>query len=101
MRIEWSELALDDLADIQRYIAKDSAYYGREFVERIFASADRLGDFPMSGRTVPEADDAHIRELIVRGYRVMYRVDDELVLMLAVVHGSRDVGGMACKPWDA
>jgi plasmid stabilization system protein ParE len=99
MRIEWSELALDDLADIERYIAKDSAVYARDFVERIFDAADRLGDFPLSGRAVPEADNTAFREIIVQGYRVMYRTNTDHVLMLAVVNGNRDVNGMANKPW--
>lgn len=100
MRIEWSELALEDIADLERYIAKDSRVYAQEFVERIFAASDRLIDFPLSGRTVPEADSTAIREIIVQGYRVMYRVNTDYVLMLAVVNGNRDISGMATKPWQ-
>lgn len=100
MRIEWSELALDDLADIQHYIAKDSPIYARDFVERIFDASDRLLDFPLSGRVVPEADNSAIREIIVQGYRVMYRVNTDYVLMMAVVNGNRNVSDMTAKPWQ-
>lgn len=52
-----------------------------------------LRDFPESGRMIPEADDQTLREIIVQGYRVMYRLDVDRVLILAVMHGSRDLAG--------
>ena len=45
-----------------------------------------------------EAKDKTLREIIVQSYRVMYRLEPDKVL--AVMHGSQDVGGMAAKPWD-
>ena len=49
---------------------------------------------------IPEAEDKTLREVIVQGYRVMYRLEPTRVLVLAVMHDSRNVGGMAAKPWD-
>jgi plasmid stabilization system protein ParE len=45
MRIDWSELAQDDLNDLHLYIAKDSPHYARQFAERIIRSVERLADF--------------------------------------------------------
>lgn len=100
MRVEWSDLGLDDLDDVAHYIAKGSAYYAREFVERIFDSTDRLSDFPLSGRAVPEAEDKSIREVILQGYRIIYRVESDRVLVLAVIHGSRDLAHANNTPWE-
>ena len=44
---------------------------------------------------IPEAEDKTLREIIVQGYRIMYRLEAGRVLVLAVMHGSRDVGGKA------
>lgn len=99
MIIEWSDFALEDLEDIKHYIAKDSPYYAREFIERIFSASERLIDFPLSGRQVPEAEDSQIREVIVQSYRAMYRVESDRILMLAVVHGSRDLSDVQNQPW--
>ncbi len=30
----------------------------------------------------------------------MYRLETDRVLVLAVMHGSRDLGGQAAKPWE-
>jgi len=100
MRIEWTEPALDDMAGIQAYIAKDSPYYARQFIERLFDVAEHLADFPTMGRKVPEAEDRDdIRELIFQGYRIMYWLRPNRIDILTVIHGSRDVEGMDNKPW--
>lgn len=100
MRVEWSDLALDDLDEIARYIGRDSPFYAREFVERIFDTTDRLAIFPRSGRLVPEAEDNQTREVIVQGYRVMYDIETDRVLVLAVMHGSRDLSNPQHQPWE-
>jgi plasmid stabilization system protein ParE len=82
-----------------RYISKDSAYYARLFAERILHATRRLTDFPESGRIIPEAEDDSLREIIVQGYRIMYRHETDRVLILAVMNGRRDVGGQEEKPW--
>ena len=58
---------------------------------RIRAAVRWLGQFPESGRTVPEAPHGPYRELIVGPYRVIYRYHRERnqIAVLAIVHGSR------------
>ena len=50
-------------------------------------------------RLPSEAEDPALREIIVQGYRVMYRLEPDRVLILAVMHGRRDVGSN--PPWEA
>ncbi|TDY03769.1 type II toxin-antitoxin system RelE/ParE family toxin [Thiohalophilus thiocyanatoxydans] len=100
MRVEWSDFASDDLDDLVRYISRDSAYYARRFAEKVVLATRRLRDFPESGRLIPEAEDPTLREVIVQGYRVMYRLEAERVLILAVMHGSRSVTGQENRPWE-
>ncbi len=69
MRLEWTDPALDALEGIRDYIAKDSPYYARRFIERIFDVAGKLQDHPRLGRQVPEAGRKDVRELIFQGYR--------------------------------
>lgn len=101
MRVEWSDFARDDLDDLVRYISRDSAFYAQTFAERVLMATRRLSDHPSSGRQIPEAEDKTMREIIVQGYRVMYRVEPEQVLILAVMHGSRDMSNPDNQPWDA
>ena len=54
-------------------------------------STKRLADFPEMGRRVPDFDDPAYREIVVRAYRVIYRVDhdDCRIEVLRFWHGAR------------
>ena len=101
MQIEWTDPALEDLKIIRDYIAKDSPFYARNFIERLFDATTRLEDFPKSGRPVPEAEGRDdIREVIYQGYRIIYLLLTDRLQVIAVIHGSRDLEGQKVKPWD-
>jgi toxin ParE1/3/4 len=97
-KLEWSEPAVEDLRNLHAYIAKDSAHYAALFVERLLEAAERLRDFPESGRHVPEIQAGNVRELIVQGYRIIYQNEGERVVVLTVVHGRRDLTRRNVKP---
>jgi len=99
MKVAWSEPAVADLLAIHDYIARDSPQYARRFVERLIATAEPLESFPQLGRVVPEGDGRH-RELFLRSYRIIYRVESQEILIVTVVHGSRDLAGSDEKLWD-
>ncbi len=100
MRIEWTEPALDDLETLRDYIGKDSPYYARRFIERIFDAAEKLQDHPQMGRAVAEVGRANLRELIFQGYRIIYRTKPDRVQIITVIHGSRNLAAKEVKPWD-
>ena len=100
MKVAWSEPAVADLVAIHDYIARDSPRYAQRFVERLIAAAEPLESFPQLGRIVPEGDGRH-RELLVRSYRIIYRVEGQEILIVTVVHGSRDLAGADEKPWES
>lgn len=98
MRVEWSDFARNDLDDLLRYIGRDSAFYARRFGQNAVLATRRLREFPENGRMIPEAEDKSLREIIVQGYHVMYHLEIDRVLILAVMHGSRDLTGQEKKP---
>jgi len=100
MKILWTEPAIEDLRNLHGYIARDSEVYARSFVQRIILAVDRLPDFPRLGRMVPEADEEMIRELLYQNYRIIYRIKSDLIEILTVIHGRRDLGSFKPAPWD-
>ena len=88
-RVSWSPTALDDVDAIAEYINRDSPAYTRAVVNKILDTARKLEDFPNAGRVVPELDDEAIRERFVYSYRLIYRIQEHDVLIVAVVHGRR------------
>lgn len=55
MVVEWSRRARTDIRDLKAYIAKDSPYNARRFIEQIITSVEKLAEFPKIGRAVPVA----------------------------------------------
>ena len=101
MKLEWTEPALFDIESIRDYIKRDSEYYASQFVERILEVTENLVKFPELGRHVPESEDSNIREILLQNYRIIYRANPEHILILAVIHGARDLSqSNNSKPWD-
>lgn len=100
--LSWSRSARGDLQHLRDYIAKDSPFYAKQFSRRIIEAAEKLIDHPQIGRAVPEAAEStdDIREIFVQGYRVIYLAEHHRVQILAVIHGSQDLGAGAGKPWE-
>ena len=87
--VVWSPQAVLDLQSIRDYIAHDSPRYAALVVARLVAAVDRLEAFPLSGRLVPERSDGDLREVIVRPYRIVYRVRPGVVQIITVFRASR------------
>jgi toxin ParE1/3/4 len=88
-RVVWSRRASQDLATIADYIATDSPTYAGAVVKKVVSQTRILSKFPRSGRKVPEFDNEDIRELLVYSYRVIYRIQDNEIVIAAVIHGKR------------
>ena len=87
--IEWSSKAENDLNEIIDYIAQDSLEYALSFYEQVREKVENLIKFPRMGRIVPELDEPNIRELILRNYRIIYRIFEKEVQIVRLFHGSR------------
>ncbi len=85
----WSEESLQDISGIAEFIARDSAYYAQHVVETILNKGESVIDFPEAGRVVPGLGQEAIREQFVFSYRLIYQLEGDEVLILAVIHGKR------------
>jgi plasmid stabilization system protein ParE len=74
IKIFWTNRAKKDLGSIYDFIAIDSAYYANLVINAIIITVGKLKDFPGMGRIVPELDDASIREVFYKNYRIVYRI---------------------------
>ncbi len=88
--VQFTKTARDDLKGIHDYIARDSVFYADVFTERLIKATERLERFPYSGRVVPEIGDPHVREVIYKAYRIMYKIDADKVFITQITHGAKD-----------
>lgn len=100
-QIRWSLTASTDLQEIEDFIARDSVFHAVTFVDCIVESTATLLKTPHIGRVVPEFNRQDLREVIFRGYRIVYLVQNDEILILRVVHGARNLPGLIQRePWD-
>lgn len=88
-KVKWSKDSIKNLKEICQFIAVDSPNYARVFNDRIFEMVEHLELFPEIGRRVPESDDPKVRELIYKGYRIIYQIKEDYLEVITVIHGSR------------
>ncbi len=87
--IIWTDPAWDDVENAADYIAQDSKFYAASFIQEIKEAAASLANFAERGQIVPEFGDESIRELLVRSYRLVYRVSEKQALILTLIHGAQ------------
>ena len=89
MKVHWTDNAIHHLSGIYEYISLNSTTYAKRMVDRITRRSMQIANSPFSGRIVPEFQAEDIRELIEMPYRIIYRVKQEQIDVLAVIHGAR------------
>jgi len=85
--------AIADLEKLVAFISRDNPQAAERFGYAIIERVEKLSEFPLLGRVVPEFKIENIRELIHRPYRIVYRVreDQKLVEILRVWHAARGI----------
>jgi toxin ParE1/3/4 len=82
-------LARQELRQIGQFIARDKPGAANRWIETLAAMAEQAAALPFAGRRVPEYGRDDVREVIKRGYRVIYRVSDDQVEIITVRDGHR------------
>jgi toxin ParE1/3/4 len=88
LKLVWTRPALRQLSEAREYIAIDDPAAANRQIEKIEQTVNRLMAFPMIGRAGIQPGT---REFPVPGtpYIIVYRVLDERLRILAVLHGAR------------
>ena len=93
-RVLWTRTARHDLDAIVAYIAADSIENALSILDRLQERAESLTTAAERGRPVPELRSIGVhqyRELVERPWRIIYRVEPDSVMVLAVLDGRRDL----------
>lgn len=84
MKVLWTDRSRVRLRQIHAYIAQDQPVNANRVVARLTARTAQLAEFPFSGRVVEVLERHRVREVIESGYRILYRVMPDRVVILSV-----------------
>jgi plasmid stabilization system protein ParE len=89
MNVAIAEAAWDDLYRIGLAIKRDSPKRAETFVEELYDSCREIGLRPYSFPLI-ERKDSGIRRRVYGRYLIFYRVADDAVEILHILHGAMD-----------
>jgi len=93
-QVVWTDLAEQDVEEIIDFIADDRPQSAWHIFLKIRQGADSLQRSPLRCRVVPELRWRGIliyRELLVRPYRVIFKIATNRILILGVLDGRRSL----------
>ena len=93
-KVIWTKIAECDLEDIIDYIALDSQQNALLIFDKIRVKCETLQYHPFRCRILPELKEINIlsyRDLILTPYRIMFKVEKDIVYILGVFDGRRDL----------
>ncbi len=94
LRVAWTATAEEDLWCIVDFISEENVPAAVELLLRIQEHAAVLDKFPERGRIVPELLQHGIRqyrELVMAPWRIIYRIADANVYVMAVLDSRRNL----------
>ena len=86
MKLIWSPLAIERSAELVEYIALDNPSAANKWLDEVFAKVQMLGANPEMGRMVLELNRKEIREIVLRNYRIVYRIEKSHIAILTIRH---------------
>jgi toxin ParE1/3/4 len=92
--IAWARTAETDLKEIVNHIAIDSPGNALRIFQKINKNASSLYTMPERCRIVPELKEQGImqyRELIVKPWRIIFRITEKKVYVLSVLDSRRNI----------
>jgi plasmid stabilization system protein ParE len=90
VRVVFSDQAKADLTEIGDHIAKDSPLRALDFTGELEAKALQIGDMPRAFPLLPRYEHYGIRRRPYRNYLIFYRVENDRISIIHIVHGARD-----------
>lgn len=90
-RVEITASAERDVEAIREYIEADNPSAARKWVAKLVLRMRSLDRFPLRNPVIPEARllGVEYRHAIVGSYRMIYRVQGDLVIVVRIVHGAQ------------
>jgi addiction module RelE/StbE family toxin len=99
-KVIWADIAKNDLSSIIEYISNDSTTKALQILNKIKEKASSLYHSPKRGRIIPELQEHGIsqyREIIISPWRVIYRISDRNVYVLAVLDSRQNIEDILLK----
>ncbi|MFZ0454136.1 MAG: type II toxin-antitoxin system RelE/ParE family toxin [Ignavibacteriaceae bacterium] len=87
MKLYWTKESSVRLQEIEDFISRDNPEIAIEFTDKLISIAETIPNNPDKGRIVPELAMEQIREILYKGYRIVYYRKETSIEILTVFEG--------------
>ena len=84
LKILYSQQVKEQLNSIKEYIAKDNKKIATQYLLKIKEKIELIGTYPYIGKINSTMNLDYIRDFIVYGYKVIYKINERSILILAI-----------------
>ncbi len=91
MKVVVSRAAERDLDGIEAEIARFSPRRARTYLDELLDACERIGTAPLGYPLVPRHEAAGYRRSLYGNYVLIFRLIDDRVEIIRVLHGARDL----------
>ena len=81
MNVKWTVEALNDLEEIELFIAKDNIDRALSFVNELIDFGDSLGNFANKGTQAKWTNDTSVKEMYYKDYTFIYEINSDSVII--------------------
>jgi len=101
MKVIWTREALQKLNGIEDFIGINNPERAEIFIIYLIEQGELISQNPKIGRIVPEILNPEIREIIVKKYRIVYKINKKNIIILTVFEGHRllRIDELKIKKW--
>lgn len=84
MKIVFSKQFKTELLNIVNYISQDKKTAALNFKSQLQFKISQLATYPKMYRKSNYADDENIRDLIFKGYTIVYEINEDKIFILSI-----------------
>jgi plasmid stabilization system protein ParE len=84
MKIIYTKSVKEQLYKIKEYITQDNREVALRHLSNIKSKIELIGKYPYIGKVNTTANNPNIRDFVVLGYKVIYKINEKTITILAI-----------------
>jgi len=84
MRIIYTASVKEQLQNIKEYIAQDNRKNAIAHLKNIKSKIELIAKYPYIGKVNATMDNYNIRDFVILGYKVIYKINEKSISILAI-----------------
>jgi plasmid stabilization system protein ParE len=84
MKINFSKDSKDFLLNLKEYISQDNPIRARQYTTKLVTRISEMLQYPYIGKINTSFDDESIREIVIDGMKIIYKIHPKSVAVLMI-----------------